>query len=71
MVNVAKKSTKGHFVEKARVINLNEVKEAFFVEGDAVLTTENHQTLPLEKDCLIMPQMVYNPFSKLMERSLD
>ena len=70
--NVAKKSTAGHYVEKAkRVVNLNEVKEAYFVEGDAELTTKNHQTLPLEKDCLIMPQQVYNPYSKLLERSRD
>ncbi len=71
-VNVAKTSTAGHFVEKARkVICLNDIKEAYFVEGDAELTTKNHMTLPLEKDCLIMPQQVYNPYSKSLERSRD
>lgn len=70
--NVAKNSTNGHYVEKAkRVICLDGIKEAFFVEGEAELTTANHQTLPLEKDCLIMPQQVYNPYSKSLERSRD
>jgi len=49
-VNVAINSTEGHFVEKAKqVICLDGVKEAFFVEGDAILTTKNHQTLPPSK----------------------
>lgn len=71
-VNVAEKSTAGHYVEKAKkVVCLDKVKEAYFVEGEAKLTTKNHQTLPLEKDCLIMPQQVYNPYSKSLERSRD
>lgn len=71
-INVAIRSTAGHYVEKAKqVICLDGVKEAFFIEGNAELTTKNHQTLPLEKDCLIMPQQVYNPYSKLLERSRD
>ncbi len=71
-VNVAKQSTAGHYVEKAKqVICLDNVKEAYFVDGEAKLTTKNHQTLPLEKDCLIMPQQVYNPYSKSLERSKD
>jgi hypothetical protein len=70
--NVAKNSTAGHFVEKAKqVICLDEVKEAYFVKGEAELTTKNHQTLPLEKDCLIMPQQVYNPYLQSLERSKD
>jgi len=70
--NIAKNSTAGHYVEKAKqVICLDETKEAFFVEGDAVLTTENHCTLPMEKDCLIMPQQVYNPYTKQLQRSKD
>lgn len=70
--NVAVQSTKGHFVEKAKqVICLDNVSESFFVEGDSVLTTENHQTLPLEKDCLIAPQKVYNPYKQSLERSRD
>lgn len=70
--NVAKNSTAGHYVEKAKkVICLDEVKEAYFVEGEAELTTKNHQTLPLEKDCLVVPQQVYNPYSKSLERSRD
>lgn len=71
-INVAVKSTAGHFVEKAKkVICLDNVKEAFFVEGQAELTTANHQTLPMEKDCFIVPQQVYNPYSKSLERSRD
>jgi len=71
-INVAVSSTAGHYVEKAKqVVCLDNVKEAFFVEGNAELTTKNHQTLPLEKDCLIMPQQVYNPYSKSLERSRD
>lgn len=71
-INVATKSTEGHFVEKAkRVVCLDEIKEAFFIEGNSILTTKNHQTLPLEKNCLIMPQQVYNPYSRMLERSKD
>jgi hypothetical protein len=71
-VNIAKKSTEGHFVEKHKqVICLDDTKEAFFVEGEAELSTKNHQTLTLEKDCLIIPQQVYNPYSKSLERSRD
>lgn len=71
-VNVAEKSTAGHYVEKSKqVICLDEIKEAYFVEGNAELTTKNHQTLPLESNCLIMPQQVYNPYSKSLERSND
>jgi hypothetical protein len=71
-INVAINSTEGHFVEKSKkVVCLDNTKEAFFVEGNAELTTKNHQTLPLEKDCLIMPQQVYNPYSKMLERSRD
>lgn len=70
--NVAKNSTAGHYVEKSKkVVCLDEIKEAYFIEGEAELTTKNHQTLPLEKDCLIMPQQVYNPYSKSLERSRD
>jgi len=70
--NVAKQSTSGHYVEKAKqVICLDEVKEMFFVEGSAELTTKNHTTLPLEKDCFIAPQQVYNPLSQMLERSND
>jgi hypothetical protein len=71
-VNVAKKSTNGHYVVKhKKVVCLNEIKEAFFVNGEAELETINHKTLPMEKDCLIMPQQVYNPYSKSLERSRD
>lgn len=71
-VNVAVNSTEGHFVEKAKkVVNLDEISETTFVEGSAELTTKNHKTLPLEADCLIVPQKVYNPYSKSLERSKD
>jgi hypothetical protein len=71
-INIAKQSTEGHFVEKAKqVVCLDETKEAFFVEGEAILTTKNHKTLTMEKDCLIIPQQVYNPYSQSLERSRD
>jgi hypothetical protein len=71
-VNVALTSTEGHFVKtNAKVICLDNVKEAFFVEGEASLTTKNHQTLPLEKDCFIAPQQVHNPYTAMLERSKD
>jgi hypothetical protein len=71
-VNVATKSTEGHFVEKSkRVICLDETKETYFVEGEATLSSKNHKTLPLENNCLIVPQQVYNPYSKQLERSRD
>ena len=71
-VNVAAKSTSGHYVTNyEKIVCLDEVKEAFFVEGESVLKTKNHTTLKMKKDCLIMPQQVYNPFSKNFERSRD
>ena len=71
-VNIAKLSTEGHFVENAvNVVCLDDVKEAFFVEGKATLTTKNHKTLPLEENCLIMPQQVYNPYLQSLQRSRD
>ena len=71
-VNVATKSTSGHYVEEhIQVVCLDEVKEAYVVEGDAILTTKNHKDLPMLDGCLIMPQKVYNPYSKSLERSRD
>lgn len=71
-VNVATKSTSGHYVKNyENIVCLDEVKEAFFVEGESVLQTKNHTTLKMKKDCLIMPQQVYNPFSKNFERAID
>jgi hypothetical protein len=71
-VNVAPSSTEGHFIEGAKkVINLDNVNETFLVEGKSTLTTKNHTSLEIEEDCLITCQMVYNPFSKMFERSKD
>lgn len=71
-VNVAPSSDEGHFVEKARkVVNMDDVTESFFVEGESVLTTKNHTTLKMQDDCLVNCQMVYNPFAKMYERSRD
>lgn len=71
-VNVAPTSDSGHYVEKAKsVVNLDEVTEAFFVEGESVLTTANHTTLEMKDSCLINCQVVYNPFAKMYERSKD
>jgi len=71
-VNVAPTSDSGHYVNGARrVVNLDEVTESFFVEGKSQLTTKNHTTLAMNEDCLVNCQVVYNPFTKMMERSRD
>lgn len=71
-VNVAPSSTEGHYVNNAKkVVDLDEVTEAFFIEGKSTLETKNHTTLEMEEDCLINCQQVYNPFTKMMERSRD
>ena len=71
-VNVAPSSSHGHFIEGAiKVVDLDKVNETFFVEGKSKLTTNNHTTLEIGADCLITCQKVYNPFSKMFERSRD
>ena len=72
-VNVAsKESTSGHFAKGAkRVVMLDEITETSFVEGDCLLTTKNHTDLKMKSDCLITIQNVYNPFSKMFEKSRD
>lgn len=71
-VNVAPSSTSGHFVQGAKkVINLDDVAETFFVDGESKLVTKNHTTLVQEKSCLITTQVVYNPFAKMFEKSKD
>lgn len=72
-VNVAsKESTSGHFTKGAKkVVMLNDITETSFVEGDCLLTTKNHTDLPMKSDCLITIQQVYNPFSKMFEKSRD
>jgi hypothetical protein len=71
-VNVAPTSNEGHFVKGAkRVIDLDQVTEAFFIEGDSVLETANHTSLEMKEDCLVMCQVVYNPYSKMLEKSKD
>lgn len=72
-VNVASKtSTSGHFVQEAgKVVNLDELKDTYFVEGSSKLVTKNHTTLRQNSDCLITTQQVYNPFAKMFEQSKD
>jgi len=71
-INVAPSSTSGHFVEKAKkVVNLDNVQETFFIEGDSILTTKNHTTLEMKGSCLITTQKVYNPLTKMLEQSKD
>lgn len=71
-INVAPSSEQGHYVEKSKkVVNLNEINETFLVEGGGMLTTKNHTTLPMDEDCLITCQTVYNPFQKSFEKSKD
>jgi hypothetical protein len=64
-VNVAPSSTSGHYIENAKnVVALDNASEIFFVEGPSILTTKNHTTIKNETDCLITPQLVFNPFTK-------
>ena len=72
-INVASQtSTSGHFVQEARkVVNLDEVKGTYFVEGKSKLVTKNHTTLKQDKDCLITTQVVYNPFTKIFDKVID
>ncbi len=71
-VNVAPTSDSGHFVENAKnVVKLDDVTESFYVKGSSILTTKNHTTLEMKEDCLVNCQVVYNPFSRMYERSRD
>jgi hypothetical protein len=71
-VNVAPKSSNGHFVKGSQnVVNIDNVKDSYFVDGNSVLETENHTALKQEKSCLITTQVVYNPFLKMFEQSKD
>lgn len=71
-VNIAPSSKSGHYVEKAKqVIDLDMINEIFMVKGGGIMTTKNHTTLNMESDCLVTCQQVYNPFTKMMERSRD
>ena len=71
-VNVAPSSDEGHYVEKAkRVVMLDDLTESFLVEGESELLTKNHTTLEMRDSCLVSCQVVYNPFSKMLERSRD
>lgn len=72
-VNVAsKQSTSGHFAKGAKkVVMLDDITETSFIEGDCILSTKNHTDLNMKSDCLITIQQVYNPFSKMFEKSKD
>lgn len=71
-INIAPSSDSGHFIEEARkVVRLDEVNETFFVEGKSKMVTKNHTTLNIDTNCLITCQTVYNPFSKMFEKSKD
>ena len=72
-VNVAsKESTSGHFAQGAvNVVLLDEVTETSWIEGESMLKTKNHTDLKLEKSAIVTIQNVYNPFSKMFEKSRD
>jgi len=72
-VNVASvESTSGHFaINPKRVVMLDKINETRFVEGDCVLSTKNHTDLNMKSDCLITIQNVYDPFSKMFQKSRD
>jgi len=72
MVNVAPTSTSGHFIKGAKnVINIDNINDTYFVDGESELVTQNHTTLKQDNSCLITTQMVFNPFSKMFEKSKD
>lgn len=71
-VNVAPSSDNGHYVANAsQVVNLDKVNETFIVEGESKLETKNHTTLEMVEDCMITCQTVFNPLSKMFEKSRD
>lgn len=71
-VNVSPSSNEGHFVKGAtKVVDLDEVTESFYVEGESELVTKNHTTLQQKESCLINCQVVYNPFEQMFEKSKD
>lgn len=71
-VNVAPSSTSGHYIQKAvKVIEIDNINEAYFVEGKSELVTENHTTLKQNTDCLITTQQVYEPFKQMFEKAKD
>ena len=71
-VNVAPTSTSGHFIKGAKkVVNIDNINDTYFVEGASVLETANHTTLEQNTSCLITTQVIYNPFSKMFEKSKD
>jgi len=71
-INVATSSTEGHFVEGAiKVVALDAVNETFHVTGKSKLVTKNHTDLLMGSECVITCQQVYNPFTKMLEKSKD
>lgn len=71
-VNVAASSTEGHYVVGAKqVIDLDAVNDTHLVKGESELVTKNHTSLKMQEDCLITCQTVYNPFSKVFQKSQD
>ena len=72
-VNIASQtSSSGHFIQKARkVVNLDQTKDVYFIEGKSKLVSKNHTTLKQDKDCLITTQVVYNPFTKIFDKVID
>ena len=71
-VNVAPSSDEGHFVQgKVQVVMLDDVTESFKVIGESELVTKNHTTLQMKESCVVSCQVVYNPFSQMLERSRD
>jgi|694.fasta_scaffold54317_2 hypothetical protein len=74
-INVAPaSSTAGHFateVEERQIVVIDKQKDFRLIEGKSLLTTDKHTNLPMDKDCMVFPQTVFNPFLKLYENSKD
>jgi hypothetical protein len=72
MINIAPSSTEGHFIKDAKnVVILDELNETFLVEGTSQLVTKNHTTIENSEDCIITCQTVYDPYSKIFQKSKD
>lgn len=72
-INVAPSSDEGHYVtgKNVRVINLDDVTESFYVQGESQLVTKNHTNLKMKDNCLITCQVAFNPLAKIYEKVVD
>lgn len=70
-MNVAPKSSVGHFVKGTKTVVLDQVNEMFVTEGPSELVTKNHTTISVPHRTFIAPQQVVDPASQVRQRSMD